>query len=235
LLNLSDATFQGQYDPSFWFSETPGAVSRALNSVIDLSAIDRTMAAASAAVRQAKSAVADAKQRSDHAERRAADLQWITGFDGNLKKAEIVQAEADRLHGRVDAAANLLLRAKNATNSLKLTQAKIAIMSEAMIAASAAVAANANVTAMAMALADVARIKKALTRTMPDSKTTTAALAEARRRTELCQTISGLRERAVECVGRLASARSRIQSLETEALQLRSQVKNCPTCGRAMP
>jgi chromosome segregation ATPase len=53
-LALSEINFQGQHDPPFWFSDTAGEVSRKLNSVIDLSIIDTTLANIGSAVRSAQ-------------------------------------------------------------------------------------------------------------------------------------------------------------------------------------
>jgi DNA repair exonuclease SbcCD ATPase subunit len=40
LLNLTEANWQGQHDPPFWFSLTPGEVARQLNKIVDLELID---------------------------------------------------------------------------------------------------------------------------------------------------------------------------------------------------
>lgn len=44
LLNLGEDNFQGQHDPSFWFSLTPGEVAKRLNRIVDLEVIDNVMA-----------------------------------------------------------------------------------------------------------------------------------------------------------------------------------------------
>jgi exonuclease SbcC len=52
-LACSEINFQGQHDPAFWFSLSPGEVSRQLNAVIDLSVIDEALGKVSASVRSA--------------------------------------------------------------------------------------------------------------------------------------------------------------------------------------
>jgi hypothetical protein len=50
-LALNEINFQGQHDSPFWFSETPGEVSRRLNAVIDLSVIDSSLSCVAQEVR----------------------------------------------------------------------------------------------------------------------------------------------------------------------------------------
>jgi len=44
ILNLADINFQAQHDSPFWFSETAGEVSRQLNAIVNLGAIDQVLA-----------------------------------------------------------------------------------------------------------------------------------------------------------------------------------------------
>ena len=53
-LNLDAVNFQRQLDPVFWFSKSPGEVSRELNAIIDLGLIDRTLSNLASASRRAK-------------------------------------------------------------------------------------------------------------------------------------------------------------------------------------
>lgn len=43
LLNIKSVNIQSQHDSPWWFSETNGEISRQLNSIVDLSVIDRTL------------------------------------------------------------------------------------------------------------------------------------------------------------------------------------------------
>jgi uncharacterized protein YhaN len=54
LLALAPANVQSQLDPPFWFTETPGAISKKLNRVVNLELIDETLARAAAGCRQAE-------------------------------------------------------------------------------------------------------------------------------------------------------------------------------------
>lgn len=51
LLRVTDINFQSQYDPPFWFTETAGEVSRRLNSIVDLTLVDLSLANIATAVR----------------------------------------------------------------------------------------------------------------------------------------------------------------------------------------
>ena len=54
LFRVSEITFQSQHDSPFWFSETAGEVSRRLNSIVDLTVIDTTLAKITSMARQAR-------------------------------------------------------------------------------------------------------------------------------------------------------------------------------------
>ena len=43
ILNISDMNFQGQFDYPFWFKDTPGEISKRLNSIVNLSIIDSSL------------------------------------------------------------------------------------------------------------------------------------------------------------------------------------------------
>lgn len=67
LFNLSGANVQSQLDPVFWFSETPGAIGKKLNKVVNLEQIDSVQAKAGAAARDAARDRDAAKARLDTA------------------------------------------------------------------------------------------------------------------------------------------------------------------------
>ena len=54
LLKTGELNTQSQHDAPFWFSDSPGEVSRKLNSVVDLSTIDKVLSAVSAHTRRTK-------------------------------------------------------------------------------------------------------------------------------------------------------------------------------------
>ena len=94
-LNLSEASFQNQLDAHFWLSQTPGQVSKELNSVINLGMIDKTMAWLSSETRKAKSVVNVSESRLKSSRERRDDLVWIQDADAALAILERLEADLE--------------------------------------------------------------------------------------------------------------------------------------------
>lgn len=76
VLNMGGVCWQGQHDAPFWFSETAGEVSRKLNSIVNLSIIDTTLANMQSESHAARVRLRDANER---AEEQAATLDGLAG------------------------------------------------------------------------------------------------------------------------------------------------------------
>lgn len=116
LFALTPANVQSQLDPPFWFLETPGAISKKLNRIVNLELIDETQARASAGVRAAESDLKAAKHLLDAARTKLKETEWIDRFvaaaDAVLR---LEQAAADAQKR----AASLEIPVKAARGSLK--------------------------------------------------------------------------------------------------------------------
>lgn len=93
LLNLTDANFQGQHDPLYWFSSTAGDVSRQLNAVVNLDVIDRTLAEAARQVYRCKTVLENAEENLRRSIAEKNELKWIDEADADYK---LVEGLADR-------------------------------------------------------------------------------------------------------------------------------------------
>lgn len=80
LFGLTPANVQNQLDPPFWFTETPGAISKKLNRIVNLELIDETQARAAAGCRAAEAAVKAAKDLVAAAAGELKATEWIDGF-----------------------------------------------------------------------------------------------------------------------------------------------------------
>lgn len=91
LLNIGDINFAGQFDAPFWLSDSPGAVSRSLNAIVDLGIIDETLAAVAARLRKAAATVEISRERRAAAKEEREKLSWVPAFCvklGNLERKE---------------------------------------------------------------------------------------------------------------------------------------------------
>lgn len=88
LLNVGVVNFQSQHEQHFWFSLTPGEVSKELNQVINLGLIDDTLANIANTVRNAKSSENYTEQRLSEAKKKLEELSWVEQANVKLKKIE---------------------------------------------------------------------------------------------------------------------------------------------------
>jgi len=78
LLNLGPENFQGQHDPPFWFSLSGSDVAKALNRIVDLSAIDEVAAYLSNELRGQKKVVELFSKRKEDTEEEMKRLEFVS-------------------------------------------------------------------------------------------------------------------------------------------------------------
>lgn len=101
LLNLGEVNFASQHEPAFWFSKSPGEVSRELNGIINLSLIDSTLANITQEVRKAKGEVEYTGQRFKDSEQRRDSLKWTVKADKELREIESRDQEMGEITHRI--------------------------------------------------------------------------------------------------------------------------------------
>lgn len=89
VFNISPANVQSQLDPPFWFSETPGAISKKLNKIVNLELIDESLANAGAGVREADRRLKDAREELRVAKQNEEKSRWVDDF--LVRAAEVVK------------------------------------------------------------------------------------------------------------------------------------------------
>jgi len=89
IINVSDLNFQGQHDASgFWFSMSPGEVSRQLNSIVDLSIMDSTLANLASMLRATSAEEKVIQSRLDAGQQARDALKETKRMDEELKVVE---------------------------------------------------------------------------------------------------------------------------------------------------
>lgn len=84
LLNLQEINFQKQFDPMFWITDSPGQISKQLNEVVNLEAIDKSLTIITTRVRNAKSFVEVTEDRISTLKERIKGLEWVKEFNSDL-------------------------------------------------------------------------------------------------------------------------------------------------------
>lgn len=95
LLNVGDINWQRQHDPPFWFSLTPGQVSKELNTIINLGLIDDALAYVGSELRKARAIEDVSRQRLQEAQERKTELAWTVDLDARLKELEQFYSSRD--------------------------------------------------------------------------------------------------------------------------------------------
>lgn len=94
LLNLNEDNFQSQLDPPFWFSLSAGQVSKELNRIINLGAIDEVMSYLLNEGRKAKQNVELTRNRLREAKSQKDNYAWVPAAASKLAS---LQKLADKL------------------------------------------------------------------------------------------------------------------------------------------
>lgn len=97
LLNVAEQNFARQHQSHFWLADTPGEVSRQLNSIVNLGLIDDSLAAAASELRDARHAEQTAKERLEQAQAKERELAWVEEANTDLQRIERI---AERLNSK---------------------------------------------------------------------------------------------------------------------------------------
>ncbi len=229
VLNMGGVCWQGQHDAPFWFSETAGEVSRKLNSIVNLSIIDTTLANV-----QAENHAARVRLR-DATEQEKAYAEAMNGLDGVPVMAlawhgvelahenlDHKQAHAEELRERVEAADNA-----------RASTARAADMADSMagvaVQAAAVVEQQNTRAALAAALRAAVQARQGAEAPVPD----TAAL---RRAWNGLQEARAFHQDLIAIIGRCNDSDEKYQQAKQQAAQAEAELKEvgvCPTCKRS--
>lgn len=108
LLNVDSVNFAGQLEAPFWFLLSPPQVSRELNAIVNLTAIDSSLAFVAGEVRNAKAEVSVCEQRYKQAKaekRRLTNVPIITKL---LNKVKLLDEKASEIASKIDDLQELL-------------------------------------------------------------------------------------------------------------------------------
>lgn len=129
LVNMTHVNWQFQFDAPFWLSDSGGEVSRQINSVVDMQAIDRVMARATADARSAVTSTQAAKLNAIAATNTADDtpdvrpalieLNRIIDLEEALFDASARLLEFDRLAGAATGVFDAVLESRKAASALE--------------------------------------------------------------------------------------------------------------------
>ena len=121
LLNMGPENFQRQMDPPFWFTDTPGTVSKNLNQIINLGDIDNALARVGQDLREVVSRARYLKERVGAAQERLSELDWVETYLKELESLEAILERLERDKKRTKSLQSILTTAGQLKKQVKLT------------------------------------------------------------------------------------------------------------------
>lgn len=107
-LRLSKDNFQGQLEQAFWFSLSAPEVVRSLNRIVNLDAIDASLAMAASKLREARTREKLSQERVTEAKNITESLAWTAQAHSELAVLERQQTEIASIASRIAQAEGLL-------------------------------------------------------------------------------------------------------------------------------
>lgn len=118
VLNLSRSNFSMQLDGPLWFLLSAGQISKELNSIVNLSQIDKTLSLASQEVKNSKQEVKITKNRLKEARLEVDKLAWIVEAKQEYELIQNRQNEQDILLTKLQNLGQILSRGKELQESV---------------------------------------------------------------------------------------------------------------------
>ena len=102
LLNMGPDNFQRQHDPAFWFSDSPGEVSRKLNTIIDLGIIDTALTHAGREVRRANATESAIYTAVVEAQEEKELLSFVPDMEEDWRIIRTLEKKLEAQRSRID-------------------------------------------------------------------------------------------------------------------------------------
>lgn len=233
LLNVSDLNFQGQLDGPFWFSLTPGQVSRELNDIINLGSIDAALASVGKQVRKAKLAVEVSRDRLKKAKQQRKELRWAVQTDKDLMELERLQQQRERLADRVERLETLTGKVKDAKRARNAAEKGSVLALEVVHAGSECRRASKRLSRLNELIGALSTATELAGKEPPDIGVLETIVERHQAVSKRYEKLDGLIARIETAKERLAWAEKQSKAA-TRTLRKASKGK-CPVCGQAIP
>lgn len=230
VLNVTPATFQGQHDAPFWFAETAGDVSRNLNQIIDLGAIDETLSRLGTKLR-AETIAADAAQSVvERARERRAALAWATDADKSLRRVEELGRVAAETRARATLLGRLVADAREHVRRADRAAECVRTLLAVVAAGDRWAKTDGSRIRLVTIIAELRRCHAIADRSVPDASRADAAA-------QRWQTATAQIRELCDAITRASMAKVRVVAAERAADELESEFHEtmgatCPLCNQ---
>jgi len=227
-INMGPVCWQEQHDAPFWFSDSPGEVSRQLNTIVDLGVIDDTLRAVTRMLTDSRTRATMAEETLAREKEAYEGFKWLPAYVEELEGLEELEATHTAAVDRAAAVEGLVDTAVDAENTL-LTASDAADAGASMVEAGlAAVAVSGRVAALKQLIQTAYEKSKKIEGDIPDDGVLRTLVARWRsvddQRIELAALIKHIKEKEAA----LCQAEKTLKQKE-EAIP-----KKCPTCGQSL-
>lgn len=228
LLNMGPTSWQQQHDAPYWFSDSPGEVSRQLNTIVNLGIIDDTLSAVSKAVHSAKGRLEAAEEALTDAKRESKALTWVPEFDAALRDVEALEDARATTKAEAVTVANLLSKAVEYHSAQEIASRAATAAGIALDVGTEAIKLRREVDALARQITAIGDYEARAAVEVPTADKLIAAQADYKM--------------AERDAGRLRNFIDDIREKEEILCQAEKKLKEaekavpprCPTCGRSL-
>lgn len=230
LLNISEVNFQEQHDAPFWFSETPGQVSRSLNQIINLGVIDDSLAAAASDLRKTKATIGVIEDRLTKALEQRELVANAPDIDRSLRKLEAKFDRIEKLRSKIAGLSRLITKVNRHGDRQRNLEESRTTAQDAILLAQKAVDLSERSKVLETLVTDITKARATASITIPNIG---ELHSDAKKFISLNSKISKLREtiRQAEFQEHVQwERRNQLARVEKEL----SEVKSCPACGSRM-
>jgi exonuclease SbcC len=228
-LNVGPVNFQGQLDPPFWFLESAGQVSRNLNEIVNLGAIDLTLSRMASKAREASSELKVTSGRLHDARLVLRQLVWVKELDADLTaleefhfRLEQSRISLSELGVLIESGTALSRRKETLSEATGEAETLLGIMSRAQQA-------RRNVDDLRSRLLWAKRLRESM-QEVPDLSELQEVRDKADRIATRNRRFEAQAEEAVELTERLKCLKNDLEAAEEELAQ--ALEGRCPLCGK---
>lgn len=231
-LNMGEVNFQKQHDPPYWFCLSAGEVGAALNSVVDLGAIDVVMGKLASSVRAKKSELDVVSSRLVSAEKeleRYVDVPEMVETYSSLVEQDKALFS---LNGSVFAFGKTI-------NSLKTISRSKEELSQATAAGGAVIAAGERAASAALEASRLEELLKNIKRKKEQADRKLPVLSDVIQKMSTAKSKRLEQEGLQTLVDRYKKQRRKVKDLEEELKEEQTTMEKetgglCPLCGKPL-
>ena len=229
-LNLSPINFQGQHDAPFWFCETAGEVSRQLNNIVNLDAMDKSMSFIASEIRKADLEIGFIQKRLDDLKVQQKQLAFVPKMNDDLKECEGAQRELEKQQLKLAALSELLEGVKRYRNEANRLKAADVAINSVIVLGKSALDLTSQTTRLGELLENIEEKQETLNNRPPSMKPLEKMIQvqeESQKRYEVLDAL----------IRDLGDQQNQIEILQTSVQKIQSKMNEiskgrCPLCGQ---